>query len=348
MRLRLYSILALWILWIVAAAPAQAVPVFAHRYGLTCQACHTTVPHLTAFGRAFAANGFRLPQAVNGAFPVAVKVNLAYSSDAGTGLSKAIIDEVELLTGGPMGKRFSYFVEQYAVDGGYAGLTRDAFVQYNGEAVHVRVGQFTLPLPVDPEEQRDTEAHYLLFDQSVGKNAFNFFDPRIGLDVWSSWRGFEAHFTPVESYDRQSGISISGADFMASLSKTFANGLSLYTYRYQGQRHLQTLDTFYRDGYGAAQAFGKLNVTGVLQQGDDAHADSGAAASCGAFVEAHYYFSDALTAVARYDRSSDPFSGSRNQTVLTFIMRPRRNMRFTVEDQITDHHTLNLGWLFAY
>lgn len=53
-------------------------------------------------------------------------------------------------------------------------------------------------------------------------------------------------------------------------------------------------------------------------------------------------------AVARYDRVWDASSGAQQQTVLSLVMRPARNMRFTIEDQITDHHTLNLGWLFAY
>jgi hypothetical protein len=40
--------------------PASAIPVVAHRYGFSCQACHTTVPHLTSFGELFLANGYRL------------------------------------------------------------------------------------------------------------------------------------------------------------------------------------------------------------------------------------------------------------------------------------------------
>ena len=43
-----------------APLPAEAIPVFAHRYSLSCQACHTTVPHLTPFGETFMANGYRL------------------------------------------------------------------------------------------------------------------------------------------------------------------------------------------------------------------------------------------------------------------------------------------------
>src|SRR5437660_1165020 len=41
--------------------PAQAIPVFAHRYDLSCQACHTVVPHLTALGEQFLGLGYRLP-----------------------------------------------------------------------------------------------------------------------------------------------------------------------------------------------------------------------------------------------------------------------------------------------
>jgi hypothetical protein len=81
---------------------ASAIPVFAHRYGLSCQACHTTVPHLTAFGEIFLANGYRIrglkPKLV---FPAAVRVEINYASagaadpDAIKGpLPKTIVNEV--------------------------------------------------------------------------------------------------------------------------------------------------------------------------------------------------------------------------------------------------------------
>jgi len=84
------------------------------------------------FGQYFRRNGFRLPTGRNAVFPVAVKVNLAYSSarDA-TGLPKAVVDEIELLSGGSIGRSASYFVEQYMIDAGRPGLPRDAWVQFN-------------------------------------------------------------------------------------------------------------------------------------------------------------------------------------------------------------------------
>ena len=306
---------------------AEALPVFAHRFGLTCQACHTTVPHLNVFGEAFARNGFRLPHPGRQAVPVAVKVNLMYSSDADPGgLPKAIVDEVEILTGGAIGAHLNYFLEQYALDGGVPGRPRDMWLQYNaGDGnMHVRAGQFTLPLPVDPETERDTEAHYLVYDQTVGENGFNFFDARLGVEAYSSAaNGDGAHLAAFAKV---------GA--MAYAAKTFGN-LTLYAYRYQ--------QSFFRQGFGAREHIGKFDLVGVVQQGKDADA-----ASSGGFIEGHYTFTPALMAVARYDRIWDSLSGAQQQTVLSLVMRPARNMRFTLEDQITDHQTLNVGLLFAY
>src|SRR5438270_7784177 len=40
---------------------ASAIPVFARKYGTSCQTCHTVYPKLTPFGEAFRRNGFRFP-----------------------------------------------------------------------------------------------------------------------------------------------------------------------------------------------------------------------------------------------------------------------------------------------
>lgn len=332
------------------SARADALPVFAHRFGLSCQACHTTVPHLNAFGQAFQAAGYKLPTLQRGAIPVAVKVQLAYSSDAEAGLPKAVVDEVELLTGGAIGTKFNYFIEQYAVDGGVPGQPRDAWLQYNAGTQHIRAGQFTLPLPVDPETERDTLSHYLVYDQSVGGNDFNFFDPHIGIDAFTDTPALTAHFTAVESHDRQSGNPASGIDPMLYVAKQ-AGPLTAYLYRYQGQRRIDgSRDAFYRQGYGLGTDVGHVNVTGVLQTGNDSNADGAgtAAFSSGGFLQMRYAISDGLTAVARHGRTWNAIDGAEQQTVLSIITRPARNMRFTIEDSITDHHTLNLGWLFAY
>src|SRR5690606_7338280 len=59
----------LWPLLLMSAVPmvappsAEAIPVFARRYGVSCQLCHNPVPMLTEFGATFAGNGFRMSAA---------------------------------------------------------------------------------------------------------------------------------------------------------------------------------------------------------------------------------------------------------------------------------------------
>src|SRR5271166_3674523 len=125
-------------------------------------------------------------------FPIALKVNLQYSSEPDpNGLPKAIVDEVELLASGPVTPHVSYRLEQYMVDGGEPGLTRDAWLEFlsrpafgdTGSALRVTAGQFTLPLPVDPETQRETINHYQIFDQKVGDDPFDCFNDGMGIDI---------------------------------------------------------------------------------------------------------------------------------------------------------------------
>lgn len=331
--------------------PASALPVFAHRYGVTCQTCHTTVPRLNAYGEYFAEHGFARPGA-HGAFPVAVKVNLAYGSDPDpAGLPKAIVDEVELLTGGTLGNRTNYFVEQYVVDGGRPGLLRDAWLQLNGDHSHVKIGQFELPLPVQVESERDTLTHYALYDQTVGVNPFSFFDPRIGIDAsFGTDEGFAAHILLLHAYDRQSSAPRSGVDLMATAAKTLGD-FTLQAYRFQGQRNFATTDKFNRQGYALAYRHARLQFVGVLQTGNDSSADGlgASASSSGGFLESRYEWSEDKSLVARYDATSDMLTGSRRMLILGTVLRPRRNMRFTIEGTTAaGHQALATALLFAY
>ncbi len=204
----------------VFPAPVAAIPLFAHQYGVTCEKCHSVIPHLTAFGAAFMANGYRIPGVQpQRVVPVSTKVNLVDSSENqgsgpdGAGLPKAIVDEVELFTAGAIGTRASYFVEQYAIDGGMPGLTRDAWVidrlnPWDARVpLFVQAGSFTLPLAVDPETFRETYAGYAPYEQTVGANPFTFFDPKIGaqISVGNALRGLNVRVFAGPGHDRGAG-----------------------------------------------------------------------------------------------------------------------------------------------
>lgn len=343
-----------------------ALPVFAHRYGLTCEACHTTVPHLNAFGEAFLRDGFRPApglRAQHGVFPVALKINLQYSSAPDpNGLPKAIVDEVELLAAAPVTPHVSYRLEQYVVDGGEPGLTRDAWLQFisrpafgdSAPALRVTAGQFTLPLPVDPETQRETINHYQIFDQKIGDDPFDFFNDGMGVDVayGRELNGTVVHLMALKGHDPQSGLPTSGVDSGAYV-QTGGSIAVLCAYYHGGTRRFGSiLDAFARQGLGFDLFAGKAEADLVAQQGFDSAANAAAAAahSSGGFAQVRWSFSPALTALSRYDSTDDPFARLQQSVTTTLVMRVRRNAKVTVEDVYAGHghQTFNAAFLFAY
>jgi hypothetical protein len=329
------------------------------------------VPNLNDFGKYFLANGFRLPNA-RGTFPIAVKTELQYNSGGGGDqddqpagpLPKLIVNEVELLSAASIGNNTSYYLEDYAVDGGEPGKPRDMWVNFTepetagnplGNAANEKIGEFTLPLPVDPETQRPTLSDYLIFSQTVGANPFNFFNDRIGTDLSFSndLKGLDAHLVFSAAYDRNSGYAMNGVDVMGTISQSLGDtGITLAAYRYQGQRPLgPDQDRFYRTGYSINYEQGKVVVNSLIQNGYDSSADGYGlgALSSGGFVQTGYLFSSAVALYARYDNIYDPFNLRQTQDTLSLVMRPARRVRFTVEGtRANGINQIGYGLLFAY
>ncbi len=346
----------------VAPRPVAAIPVFAHRYGLSCQTCHTTVPHLTEFGAAFRERGYQLPGAPrHGAFPVAVKVNLQYGSDAQPELPKAVVDEVELLMGGSLGKRGSYFAEQYVVDGGLPGRTRDLWAGWRATPddarvpVSLRAGQFTLSLPADPETLRESPDHYAIWDQTAGNNPFSFFTPKLGVaaEIGSEAHGISGTVAALRGQDPGAGAAARGIDRYVFVQHA-RDDVVLSAYRYDGTRAVDgTDDRFWRQGYGAAIERGRARIDAVYQHGFDTHANGdGALRSSGAFVQLRYELSPRAFAIARYDATQDTTFA--RAVIAGGGYRIARNARFTAYDTMRrgeDHarvHALSTALLFAF
>jgi hypothetical protein len=344
-------------------SPAGALPVFAHRFGLTCQACHTTVPHLTAFGEAFRERGFRIPGVrPKPTVPVAVKVQLAYGSEGEQGLPKAVVDEVEILMGGSVGARGSYFAEQYVVDGGMPGRTRDLWAGWDAtpaEAkipVGLRAGQFTLDLPVDPESFRETTDHYAVWDQTAGDNPFTFFAPRTGVmaSAGNPFHGTSASAALLAGHDQASGRPARGLDRYAFVQHAVP-GLSLSAYRYDGTRPVAgSDDRFWRQGYGLGVTLRRLRADLVYQHGFDTRAsDAGPLRSSGGFAQVRYEISPRAFGIARYDATQDArFSRS---LIIGAGYRIARNARFTAFDTMhrdaesgARRNSFSTQLLFAY
>jgi hypothetical protein len=350
---------------------ALAIPLFAHQYGVTCEKCHSVIPHLNEFGAAFLAYGYRMPGVQPGpAFPISAKINVLASTENqgggpnGEGLPKAIVDEIEAFTSGAIGPRASYLVEQYVVDGGEHGLLRDAWVIDRVNPwqarlpVYVQAGQFTLPLPVDPETFRDSYQDYTPYTQTVGMNPFSFFDPKLGarVGVGDPIRGISLQLFAGPGYDRQSGLAKTGVDTMQYVQDGIGP-LVASIYHYQGTRPLPDglFDEFYRLGYGLTyDQWGRFSSEAVLQEGWDSNCAAprgGGCTSSGGFEQLRYAFNDRFYAETRYEGTEDPTAGFTRDLVLLAGYAPMENARVTLEEVLgndTLRHTVNAQFTIAY
>ncbi len=364
-----------------SAGRAEAIPIFAHRYGFTCQVCHTEVPHLTRFGEAFLANGYRIKGLKpKPAFPVAVRVETDYASagaadpdDVKGPLPKTIVNEIELLTGGSVGTRGSYWFEPYIIDGGFPGVVRDAWMadRLTSDGARtplvLRGGQFTLPLPLDPETFRETTQPYAIWGQTAGLNPFTFFDTKIGaqFEIGDPDRQVAGTIAAFKGADTQSGLQRDGTDSMETLARNLGD-FQLSAYRYDGSRALEGYgfnntqyftnvgDRFWRNGFGAGWVTAHTEINAVYQIGNDSAADvyHDALVTSGAFLQVRQTLGNRAFAVARWDATNGP-TFARSFTAGAGY-RVSRNTRLTLfETAERDYtgallHVISSSFLFAY
>lgn len=343
------------------------IALFSHQYGVTCEKCHTVIPHLNEFGAHFLASGDRIPGvSAGGALPLSAKVNLVASNvnqgsgPGGAGLPNDIVDEVELFTAGTIGSRGSFFVEQYAVDGGEPGLLRDAWISERLNPwdarvpLYVQAGSFTLPVPVDPETFRESYQNYTIYSQTVGNNPFDFFNPAIGVKATAgdTLRGLSAQLFAGPGYDRVSGLPKTGTDLMVNLSDAMGP-LTPTWYYFSGERPdlPGLIDRFTRNGFGLVYAQGKWESQSVLQTGWDSSANGAGTASSGGFTQLRYAFDRRFFALARYEGTNEPGDFTRD-TVVLLGYAPLREARVTIEDVIAHQpqttNTVNLQYTMGF
>ncbi len=350
---------------------SPAIPLFARQYGVTCAKCHSVIPHLNDFGAAFLANGERFPGISSGpALPFSAKVNLLDSSahqgsgPDGAGLPKAIVDEIEVFSSATLGSRANYFIEQYVVDGGEPGLLRDAWIGERLDPWQARIplylqgGQFTLPLPVDPETFRDTYQDYAPYVQTVGRNPFDFKEPKTGLRLSAGdpLRGFSGQLFAGPGYDQQSGLSPAGVDTQV-YAQDAMGAFSLSAFFYDGLRPAGSgpFDRFERTGFGFTYGqWARFSSEAVVIEGWDSDCATAGFAGCasgGGFEQLRYSFNRRLFAEARYEGTSDG-NGFTRDGVLLLGYGPTENSRLTIEDVIShtprSSNTMNAQATVAY
>ncbi len=357
------TLLLVLVLFVVAPKTASATQLFAKETMLSCQACHTTGMGLTPLGKGFRNSNLRLMKLTKSGPAIALRGQMAFTSEPDpTGLPKVILDEVDDFVAGQIGDNISYFADIYNVDGGFNGAARELWVEYasghqrSRAAYRFTVGLMALPTPVDPESFRELNVHYAVWDQTVGGNTFNFFDPHNAamFTYGSPVRGTSISLVGVQAHDKQSGLNDDGTDTMMAL-KHIAGPLELDAYRYDGRRSTGAVgDSFWRTGLGAGLLAGRFQLLAVSQSGFDSspQGDGVTARSGGGFVQTRYQLSQSAFALMRYDGVEDSLGTFSRSFTAGAGVRVGEHFKLELED-VMQHipqtkHTLNIVFGFGF
>src|SRR5450755_333712 len=125
--------LAVWAAEFMKPEPAQAIPMFAIRTGASCDLCHSTFPGMTNYGMMVMMSNFSmLPHdAAHSAGITSFVFSEEFDSAPDDGVPKLHTDNLGFLSGGFVGKDFTYYLEQHVIDGGFVGGTDQFWMAYN-------------------------------------------------------------------------------------------------------------------------------------------------------------------------------------------------------------------------
>lgn len=199
----------------------QAVPSFARKYRVTCATCHNVYPQLNAFGRLFRAKGYRMPgrddlfvrdpQAPLGdptadnlwprtvyysdipgssvaSFIVASNFNTFPDRDEGAGTEFDGIEEIGLILGGTVGRKWSFFGDIDLFEEGEPGEIGRLFVQWHHSLAFNLRGGLTEPraVPFSNHRRLIRTTSYLAatFPLVAAHNFFGFSPSQKGVEAF--------------------------------------------------------------------------------------------------------------------------------------------------------------------
>jgi hypothetical protein len=162
--------------WFTDIGDAQAIPAFARKYDMTCNACHTRQPRLNTFGQRFLENGYQLPGTEDGGVTLkrllggetggatlddvanimavrlradVQKANFKEATEATDDVDIVFPNIINLFFAGTATENVSYFLEgEYATQEGHdAALAFErAFMMFDNigghQVANVKIGQF--------------------------------------------------------------------------------------------------------------------------------------------------------------------------------------------------------------
>src|SRR5690606_29812570 len=174
---------------------SEAMPVFARKYSISCNTCHSAFPRLNAFGEQFVANNLKLPNwkeaatkdvgdpllALPESVPLAIRAQAFVQSRHGTAIdpsdgttrANASTDIqspylIKLLSSAPLSDHITYYFYGILAEKGGNGeaLIEDAWFRHDdvfGSGTDMMLGQYQLSDLMCPRETRLTFQDFMAY-----------------------------------------------------------------------------------------------------------------------------------------------------------------------------------------
>lgn len=312
-------------------ARASAIPIYAQRYLLRCEACHSVLPELNAFGNAFRDRGYQLGPSVprHGTTGVALRYQLEYEKDPAAG-SRRYTPGGVLLSSLDAGRVSAFLHYNLGAGGGPSGLYLGYLSTYDEHTRSLyRAGQFELPLPHSPGQRLDDLQPYGYEAAHAGLNDLVLTQPRTGLqaqrDVGNARLGFTVAIgefkgaayggRPLETGE---ATRASQPELGLYFSQRVSRALSVGLEEIDGVRSISQTGKYFAftDRYRRSGVYGSFEMpqADLLAQqwwGRDSNADGlgNALGSSGGFVRLRYWplrrWHHGFVGV-RYDAAANP------------------------------------------
>lgn len=339
---------------------AQAIPLFAQRYRLACEACHTVLPELNAFGRSFREHGYRLALPKHGTTGVAIRYQLEYEVNPAPGTRRYSQAGV-LLSNADFGAITAFVHYNFGAGEGPAALYLGYLASYNAHTRSLyRVGLFELPLAQSPGQRLDDLQQYGYYGVHVGLNDLALSAPRWGaqyeqtfgathLDATlalGEFKGSAYGGKPIETGETTAENAPEGGLFIrtavapwAEVGGEFLTGTRLITPT--GRRPFT--DAYNRSGLLLHATLHKLDVQAEQWWGNDANADGfgSVVGSSGGYARLKYYPTPHSYLGVRYDASANPFV--QRDMVYYFAFQATPHVRLVLQQVQNIGGTANFG-----
>lgn len=271
-KLLIWNFFPLFAFLILIPSKLSAIPAFARKYQISCQVCHSPVPHLKPFGEEFAANGYRLTEYQSPRYfietgdeklsllrevPLAVRVdgigtyNFAHKQTVDFGALSA----VKLLSGGELSDKLSYYFYFFMSEGGEIVGIEDAFLTYNdlfGSGLNISFGQFQVCDPFYKRELRLTLEDIAILKSVPGQSTASLtYDRGLMLDYSIP----KLNTNLIVEIVNGNGLSTGGEELffdkdtyknvMGKISQPIGNSMNIGLMGYSGKEKLYANSSFY-------------------------------------------------------------------------------------------------------